>query len=397
MWRFSACSWSARAACFPAPPIEASMGVGVDVSAAPPPAPRFAVRTTTRLSSVGAVAAAGLVAALVVLPAFADRRLVQDLFFVLTMLVLAQSWNLLAGYAGLLSVGQQAFVGLGGYALFGLTIMAGVDPALAVVLSGVIAGVVAVPTAFIVFRLQGAYFAIGTWVVAETMRLVLAQVKQLGGGTGTSLPPAVTSAMVGLDAVRRLFDVRGSAARDVLAYWMALTLAVLTMGAIYTLLRSRRGLALAAIRDSELAAESCGVDAFRTKFFVYVMTAVLTGSAGALIYLQKARISPDAAFSLLDWTADVIVIVVIGGIGTLEGPIVGVLMFYALQTYFAATGTWYLMLLGGVAIALMLFAPRGLWGLLSERFDVQVFALRRTLLRSAAPEQDPRAETDEKP
>jgi len=190
------------------------MEAGVDVSAAPSPAPRFAVRTTTRLSSVGVIAAVGLVAALVVLPAFADRRLIQDLFFVLTMLVLAQSWNLLAGYAGLLSVGQQAFVGLGGYALFALTIMAGFDPALAVVLSGVIAGIVAVPTAFIVFRLQGAYFAIGTWVVAETMRLVLAQVKQLGGGTGTSLPPVVTGAMVGLDAVRRLFDVRGSAARD---------------------------------------------------------------------------------------------------------------------------------------------------------------------------------------
>ena len=373
------------------------MQAGVDVSAAPSPKPRFAVRTTTRLSSVGAMAAVGLLAALVVLPAFADRRLIQDLFFVLTMLVLAQSWNLLAGYAGLLSVGQQAFVGLGGYALFALTILAGLDPALAVVLSGVIAGIVAVPTAFIVFRLQGAYFAIGTWVVAETMRLVLAQVKQLGGGTGTSLPPAVTGAMVGLDAVRRLFDVRGSAARDVIAYWMALTLAVLTLGSIYALLRSRRGLALAAIRDSELAAESCGVNVFRTKFFVYVMTAILSGSTGALIYLQKARISPDAAFSLLDWTADVIVIVVIGGIGTLEGPILGVLMFYALQTYFAATGTWYLMLLGGVAIALMLFAPKGLWGLLSERFDVQVFALRRTLLTSAAAKEDAGAGADKTP
>jgi branched-chain amino acid transport system permease protein len=396
MWRFSAFSSSVRAACFRAPSIEAAMDVGVDVSAVPPPAPRFAVSTTTRLSSLGAIAAGAVVAALIVLPVFADRRLIQDLFFVLTMLVLAQSWNLLAGYAGLLSVGQQAFVGLGGYALFGLTIMAGVDPALAVVLSGVLAGIVAVPTAFIVFRLQGAYFAIGTWVVAETMRLVLAQVKQLGGGTGTSLPPAVTGAMVGLDAVRRLFDVRGSAARDVLAYWMALAFAVLTMGAIYALLRSRRGLALAAIRDSEPAAESCGVNAFRTKFFVYVMTAILTGSTGALIYLQKARISPDAAFSLLDWTADVIVIVVIGGIGTLEGPIIGVLVFYALQTYFAASGTWYLMLLGAVAIALMLFAPRGLWGLLSQRFDVQVFALRRTLLTSAR-NQDPGVRTDEKP
>jgi len=374
------------------------MDAGVDVShATRPPSRRFFVTTTTRLSSLGAIAAGVLVTGLAVLPAFADRALIQDLFFVLTMLVLAESWNLLAGYAGLLSVGQQAFVGLGGYALFGLTIIAGLDPAFAVMLSGLIAGLVAVPTAFIVFRLQGAYFAIGTWVVAETMRLVLAQVKHLGGGTGTSLPPSVTSAMVGLDAVRRLFDMPGSAARDVLAYWMALTLGVLTLGSVYALLRSRRGLALAAIRDSELAAESCGVNTFRTKFFVYVLTAVLTGATGALIYLQKARISPDAAFSLLDWTADVIVIVVIGGIGTLEGPILGILMFYALRTYFAATGTWYLMLLGGLAITIMLFAPRGLWGLLSERFDVNVFALRRTLSVSAAPDQDGGAGGDRKP
>jgi branched-chain amino acid transport system permease protein len=376
------------------------MDVGLDVSRStnPPGAPRrFSVTTRTRLSFVAPLAGTGLVAALIALPAVADRALIQDLFFVLTMLVLAESWNLLAGYAGLLSVGQQAFVGLGGYALFGLTIMAGLDPLLAVGVAGVFAGVVAIPTAFIVFRLKGAYFAIGTWVVAETVRLVLAQVKQLGGGTGTSLPPDVTGAMVGLDAVRRLFDLRGSAARDVLAYWIALLLAVITLGSAYALLRSRRGLALAAIRDCELAAESCGVDAFRTKFFVYVMTAVLSGSTGALIYLQKARISPDAAFSLLDWTADVIVIVVIGGIGTLEGPVLGVLMFYALQTYFAAKGTWYLMLLGALAISIMLFAPRGLWGLLSERFDVQLFAVRRTLRTSPALPRENDAAADPKP
>src|SRR5262249_62358270 len=123
----------------------------------------------------------------------------------------------------------------------------------------------------------------------ETMRVVLAQVKQLGGVTGTSLPPAVTGAMVGLDAVRRLFDVRGSAARDVIAYWMALTLAILTLGSIYALLRSRRGLALAAIRDSELAAESCGGNALRNKFFVYVMHAILSRAPRTLIYLPKAR------------------------------------------------------------------------------------------------------------
>jgi branched-chain amino acid transport system permease protein len=348
---------------------------------------RFSIRSTSA-SAVGLYAAIGLFVAFVALPAFASRALVQDLFFVFTMLVLAELWSLLAGYAGLLSVGQQAFVGIGGYALFGFTILAGIDPMLAVVLAGAVAGLLAIPTAVIVFRLRGAYFAIGTWVMAETFRLLVAQLKQLGGGTGTSLPSSVTGAMTGLDQVRHLLDVRGSAARDAIAYWLALLLLALTLGLIHRMLRSRRGLALAAIRDSEPAAESCGVDAFRTKLIVYVTTAMGTGAAGALIYLQKARISPDAAFSLLDWTAYVIFIVVIGGIGTIEGPILGVLILYLLQTYLAALGTWYLMLLGALAIVTMLVAPRGLWGLISDRFELDLFAVRRTLVAAPPPASD---------
>ena len=119
------------------------------------------------------------------------------------------------------------------------------------------------------------------------------------------------------------------------------------MRCVFFLLRSRRGLALAAIRDSETAAGSLGVDSFRTKLFVYVLTAFGTGMVGALIYLQKARISPDAAFSVLDWTAYVIFIVVIGGIGTIEGPIIGAIVLYLMQNYLATLGPWYLMMLGG--------------------------------------------------
>ena len=101
---------------------------------------------------------------------------------------------------------------------------------------------------------------------------------------------------------------------------------------------------------------------------------------GALIFLQKARISPDAAFSLIDWTAYVIFIVVIGGIGTMEGPIIGVAIFYLLQYYLAALGSWYLMLLGALAIALMLFAPGGVWGVISRVFDITLFPVRRRLI-----------------
>ena len=333
--------------------------------------------------------AAGLLfVVLLALPGFAGREIVNDLIFLFTMLALAQYWNLLAGYAGLVSIGQQAFVGLGGYLLFALAVHGGIDSLLAIPLAGLIAGLLAFPTALVVFRLRGAYFAIGTWVVAEVYRLVFAQFRQLGGGTGTSLPSFVTNEVAGIAWVKAAFDVRTSVARDIITYWAALLLASLTILVVYLVLRSRHGLALAAIRDSEPAAESVGVDSFRTKLTVYVTTAVGTGMVGALIYLQKARISPDAAFSVLDWTAYVVFIVVIGGIGTIEGPIIGVLVFYALQTTLAHLGSWYLILLGSLAIVVMLFAPQGIWGHISKRYSVTVFPMTRRLHESRKPAED---------
>jgi branched-chain amino acid transport system permease protein len=345
---------------------------------------RFAASTATRESTITAMAAIPVIILLFALPAFASRALLQEMFYVFTMLTLAQLWNLLAGSAGLISVGQQAFVGVGGYALFAFAVIAGLNPLLAIVLASIVAGLVSIPAALIVFRLRGAYFAIGTWVVAEVCRLVLAQVKQLGGGTGTSLPPDVASSIFGLDFVRQLLSVRGPAARDILTYWLALALAAITFVLVYKLLRSRYGLALSAIGVSEAAAESVGVDVYRTKFLIYGVTAVVTGLAGALIYLQRARISPDAAFSIVDWTAYVIFIVVIGGIGTMEGPIIGVVIFYLLQYYLAALGSWYLILLGALAILLMLFAPSGVWGLFAQRFGVSLFPVRRRLTGGGA-------------
>ncbi len=335
----------------------------------------IATATSRAFALVGCLLIAGLIG----LPLIASRSLLQDLVFIFYMFTLAQFWNLLAGYVGLVSVGQQTFVGLGGYLLFALTVMVGLDPLLAIPLAGIIAAVLAIPTAFVVFRLQGAYFAVGTWVMDEVYRLVFAQVKELGGGTGTSLPPAVTNSITGIDWIRRALDLRTPAARDVLTYWIALAIAAGSALAIYMVLRSRRGLALAAIRDSTAAAQSVGIDIFRAKLWIYVFAAAGTGMAGALIYLQKARISPDAAFSVLDWTAYVIFIVVIGGIGTLEGPIIGVMVFYLMQTYLAGFGSWYLILLGVLAIATMLFAPKGIWGHFSQRFGIVLFPVQRRI------------------
>jgi len=331
----------------------------------------YRITAATPASRVGVAILAAVVLALVLTPVWggrADMRLIVEICY---FLVLAQMWNLLAGYAGLVSVGQQAFVGLGGYALFVFAMFLGLHPFVAMALSGITAAVFAVPTALVVFRLRGAYFAIGTWVVAEVYRLSFAQVTALGGGSGKSLPVSV---------IRSIAE--GRSARELLVFYLALALAVLATGAVYWLLRSRLGLALTAIRDNEAASESLGVDTFRIKLVVYVVAAGVTGFVGALIYLEKLRIAPDAAFNVIDWTAYVIFIVVIGGIGRIEGPIVGTIVFFLLREFLADLGSWYLMILGGVAVVVMLRAPQGLWGLLAQRFDLQVFPIQRRLVRA---------------
>lgn len=232
--------------------------------------------------------------------------------------------------------------------------------------AGIVAALLAVPTAWVIFRLEGAYFAIGTWVVAEVYRLVFAQVSALGAGSGTSLPTQV---------VQNIAPTR--AARDNLIYWTGLGSVVAVLAVTYLILRSRWGLALTAIRDSESAAESVGVDNYRTKFLIYFLTAGATGSVGGLISMQKLRISPEAAFSVNDWTAFVVFIVVIGGIGRMEGPLIGTIVFFLLRWFLADLGPWYLMLLGAFAIFITLTMPKGIAGWLAERFDLDFFPLRR--------------------
>jgi branched-chain amino acid transport system permease protein len=287
---------------------------------------------------------------------------------IFTYVALASLWNLLAGYAGLVSVGQQAYVGLGGYVLFAATILAGMHPLAAVPLAGVIAAAIALPVAGLMFRLRGHYFAIGTWVVAEVFRLVASQISVLGGGSGISLPATIVTSMA---ASRQM--------REFAIYWAALLLVVVVLGAIALLLRSRYGLALTAIRDNELAARSAGVDVWRIKLAIYIAVALGTAMIGALIFLQRLRISPETAFSVNDWTAYVIFITVIGGIGRIEGPIIGTLVFFLLRRTLADLGSLYLLMLGAVAIAVMLLAPKGIWGFLAGRFGWQLLPLERRL------------------
>jgi branched-chain amino acid transport system permease protein len=323
--------------------------------------PPFVIERRTTASRIGLGVGVALLAALATLPVWGSPSLMRILIEFISLLVLAQMWNLLAGYAGLVSIGQQAYIGLGGYALIVLADDLGVNPFLAVFLGGLVAAAVAVPTAAIVFRFRGGYFAVGTWAVAEVYRLLVARTPELGSGTGRTL-----AAVFALERETR----------EVVTYAIAVIIAVGAILHSYFHLRSRFGLALTAIRDSEPASEGLGIDVFRTKLGVYIIAAFGTGLTGALIYLNLLRISPDAAFTV-NWTAFMIFIVVIGGIGTVEGPIVGTLVFFLLRELLAEFGAWYLILLGLVAVVVMVWFPQGLWGGIADRWDIRFFPVQR--------------------
>src|SRR5215471_12968295 len=163
-----------------------------------------------RSSRIGLIVFLSALAALVVAPYWASRQDLRLLAEIYAYVALASAWNLLAGYAGLVSVGQHAYAGLGGYLLFALTMFAGIPPLAAVPVVGIVAAVVSIPVAALMFRLRGHYFAIGTWVVAEVFRLIAAQVSALGGGSGTSLPAGIVVAIA-----------EGRQMREFVVYWVS--------------------------------------------------------------------------------------------------------------------------------------------------------------------------------
>ena len=237
---------------------------------------------------------------------------------------------------------------------------------MALPLTGLFVALTAIPIAFFAFRLRGAHFAIGTWVLAEVLRLIFTLIKPFGAGTGMSLPISV---------VREISEDR--AIRELILFYVSLGVGIGTVLLVFLWLRSRQGLALTAIRDSEPAAGSIGINQQRTKLAVYLLAALIAGLAGSLIVLQKLRITPGAAFSVTDWSANVIFIVIIGGIGSIEGPIVGTIVYFVLRSLLAGYGSWYLITLGMIAIGVMLKAPKGLWSLVSDSFNIHLFPVHR--------------------
>jgi branched-chain amino acid transport system permease protein len=323
----------------------------------------FTVERGTRASHFALGVGVLLVLAAASLPLWGESSWMREFVEIACYFIFAMMWNLLAGYGGMVSIGQQAFFGLGGYVMLMLGNFAGVNPFIAIPLGALAAGLAALPLSFIAFRLQGGYFAIGTWVISEVLRLSFANMSTVGGGSGTTL-----TALRGID----------KATRESVTYWTALACVVAAIALVYLFLRSKRGLALLAIRDNEVAAESQGIPVRRVKLAVYAVAAFGAGLAGALYFVGNLRISPDAAFSV-NWTAFAIFMVVIGGIGRIEGPIVGALIFWALNKFFSDYGTWYLLGLGLLAIVVTIFFKQGLWGFVQQRWGWTLFPTQRRL------------------
>lgn len=331
------------------------------------PHPEFEVLRASKASRAALVAAAVLVAGAASMPFWADSSWLREFVQIACYFIFAMMWNLLAGYGGMVSIGQQAFFGLGGYLMLILGNFGGVYPFFAIPLAALATGLVALPLSRVAFRLQGGYFAIGTWVIAEVVRLGFANASFVGGGSGTSL-----TALRGID----------KSTRESLTFWTALACVVAAVALVYLFLRSKQGLALLAIRDNEVAAESQGIAVQRLKLAVYVVAAFGAGLAGALYFVGNLRISPDAAFSV-NWSAFAIFMVVIGGIGRIEGPIVGTLVFWLLNKLFSDYGTWYLLGLGLLAIVVTIFFKQGLWGWAQQRWGWSLFPTSRRLKEAA--------------
>jgi branched-chain amino acid transport system permease protein len=321
----------------------------------------------TRLSAGFTTGFCGLVVALAFVPAL-GAGVVQDMTGLLILVLMAVTWNALAGYGGLVSIGQQAYIGLGAYATVWLCDHS-VNPFLAMAIATLFCGVVSIPLSFLLLRFRGAQFAIGTWVVAEALAIWVSFDSALGAGTGTSL--------IQIDSYAPI-------PREHYIYWLTLGLTALFLGALFLLLRSRLGSSLQAIRDDEEAAASVGVRVVAGKRILFLLAATGAGAAGAMTLANTLFIEPTSIFSV-NYTALMIFMVLVGGLGTFEGPIIGAIVLYVVQKEFGNDGVWYFVGLGGAAMLFALLLPRGLWGTLEERTGLRFMPLGYRLRGSAPP------------
>lgn len=273
-------------------------------------------------------------------------------------LSLSQMWNLLAGYSGIISLGQQAFIGLGGYTVAIMSNYYGVNIWLAWLMAGLTSVVLALIMSLFIFRMKGVFFAIGTWIFAEVILLLFGNWKYVKYGSGMFIRPEPELSNVAI-------------------YYAALVMGLGSVLLVYIILRSKLGLGLMAMRDSEKAAETLGVKTFKSKLLCFLISSMVTGITGGLIYTFQVFVQPYKAFSI-DWTVTLVFIVIIGGIGTIEGAIIGTLIYVILSQYLADYAFLSLLILGGLAIVVIVIAPKGIMGWTQDKLGFEFLSPRRS-------------------
>ena len=281
------------------------------------------------------------------------------LFFMLfcIYLALAQMWNLLAGYSGLISLGQQSFVGLGGYTLAVLNSYYGINIWIGAGLGGLTSVLLALFMSLFIFRMKGVYFAIGTWIFAEALLVWFSNWAYVKYDSGLFIKPTNEFSMEAI-------------------YYAAFVVGAGSVALVYILLRSRLGLGLMAMRDDDQVSETLGVEVFRSKLYCFLISAFVTGITAGIFYVFQIYIQPYKAFAI-DWTVKLVFMVIIGGIGTIEGPIVGALIYVVLSQFLAEYFSVSMLILGGIAIVVILVAPKGIMGTLQEKLGFEVLSPRR--------------------
>ena len=275
------------------------------------------------------------------------RYLVQIFLYI----SIGEMWNLLSGYAGMTSLGQQAFIGLAGYSVAMATTVYKIPYPVGILIGVIISTIAAGILAFFLLRLHGMYFSITTWVIAEALGTFFLSWGYVGKGAGMT---------VSISPYPRV---------NVLCV-MALVLCVISLIVVFLLLRSKTGLGLTAMRDNISAAATLGVDIGKSRFIVYLIAAVITAIAGSIFFINKGTIYPESGFSI-SWTISMVFICIIGGTGTMEGPIVGAIIYVLLQEILAHYPGWSNIFLGIIAILIILYMPDGIVGTIRKKITLK--------------------------
>ena len=315
----------------------------------------FSVTRWTRASIAVAISGAVVLFCMAFLPFIAGPATLDRITTLFIYVILAATWNALAGYGGLVSIGQQAFFGLGAYITIRLSNQ-DVNVYLAVLAAPLAVALVSLVLSFPMLRLKAGEFAVGMWVVAELFHLAVNLDPLIQGETGTSL--------IALNAY-------GVGQRNALTFWIALAAVATVLLGLFVLLRSGTGAALQAVRDNEDAADSIGVRVLSVKRIVFVFAAVGAAIAGSLWLASSISFQPKTYFSV-QWTSYMIFMVLVGGLGTFEGAIIGAVIFYAIEGAFGGAGVWYMIGLGAVALLFSLFMPRGIYGMIGLHTGLQL-------------------------